>query len=71
MLRWHIHNSLKPLTIRQMNNERVEVRPFFGFKDFGHRNRLERVSSNSVNSLSRQRDQLALPQQFNRRIAVG
>ena len=62
---------LEPLATRQMNNQRIEARPFFGFKDFSDRNRLELVSSEPVNSFSRQRDQLAFPQQFNRRIAVG
>jgi hypothetical protein len=54
-----------------MYYKRVKARPFFYFKDFRDRNRIQRVSSESVNSFGRQRDKLAFPQQFNRRSAVG
>jgi hypothetical protein len=68
---WHIHNSLKRLPIRQVNNERIEARPFLCFKNFCDGNRIERVARESVNGFRRQRDKVALPQQFNRRSAVG
>ena len=32
--RWHIHNSPEPIAIRQMNNQRIEARPFFASKIF-------------------------------------
>ena len=64
-------NSSQPLAIRQMNNQRIEARPFLRFKNFRDGNRVERVSSESVNSFRRQRDKVAFPQQFNRRNAVG
>ena len=69
--RWHIDNSLEPLAIRQVNNERVEARPFLDFKNFRDGNRVQRLSGKSVNSFRWQRDNVALPQKFNRRNAVG
>ena len=64
-------NSSQPLAIRQVNNERIEARPFLRFKNFRDGNRVERVSGESVNSFGRQRDKIAFSQQFNRRNAVG
>ena len=69
--RWHIHNSPEPIAIRQMNNQRIEARPFLRLKNFRDGNRVERVSGESVNSFRGQRDKVAFPQQFNRRNAVG
>ena len=54
-----------------MNNQRIEARPFLRLKNFRDGNRVERLSGESVNSFCRQRDKVAFPQQFNRRIAVG
>src|SRR5437016_6295885 len=54
-----------------MNNERCETRPSLCSEKFGDRNRVQRVGGKSVNSFGRQRDHLAVAQQFNRRVAVG
>src|SRR5436305_1407000 len=60
--RWHIHNSPEPIAIRQMNNERIEARPFLRFKNFRDGNQVERLSGESVNSFRGQRDKFAFPQ---------
>ena len=54
-----------------MRDERIEGRSVLCFKDFGYRNRVQRVGSEAVNRFGRQRDNLAPAQQFNRRSAVG
>jgi len=54
-----------------VNDERIEARTFLCFKDFRDSNRVQRISSQSVNGFRRQCDNLAFAQQFNRRSAVG
>ena len=49
----------------------IEARTLFCFKDFRDSDRIQRVSSESVNGFCRQRDDFAFAQQFNRRSAVG
>jgi hypothetical protein len=43
--RWHIHNSPEPLAIRQVNNQRIEARPFLRLKNFRDGNRVERLAA--------------------------
>src|SRR5262245_7542593 len=54
-----------------MNNERIEPRSLFCFKDFRDSNRIQRISGQSVNSFGGPRDNVAYRQQFTRRSTVG
>src|SRR5262249_56218987 len=69
--RWHLRNSVEPLAIRKVNDKRIEAWPIFRFENFRNGYRVERASSESVNSFRRQPDKVAFAQQFNRRSAVG
>src|ERR1700738_2885619 len=53
ILRRKIDNSLEPIAIRQMNNERIEARSFFRFEDSYDRCGVERVGGESINRLGR------------------
>jgi len=57
--------AVEPLAIWQMNNERIEAGPVFRFKNFRDRDRIERISRETVNCFRRKRDKFALFQQFN------
>jgi hypothetical protein len=63
--------AFQPFFIGQMHNQRIEPRSFLRLENFRDCNRVERVSSESVNRFRGQSDNLAFPQQFNRRSAVG
>ena len=54
-----------------MNDKRIEAWPSFRFENFRDRNWIERVGGESVNRFRRKRDDFALAQQFNRRLAAG
>src|SRR5439155_1023321 len=64
-------NFLEPVAARQVDDERIEARTLFCFKNFHDRNRVQRVSSETVDGFRGQRDNLAFTQQLNRRSAVG
>jgi len=57
--------AVEPLAIWQMNNERIEAGPVFRLKNFGDRDRIERISRETVNCFGRKRYKLAVFQQFN------
>ena len=71
ILRWKIDNFFQPILLWKMNDKRIEAWPSFRFENFRDRNWIECVGCESVNRFSRKRDDFALAQQFNRRLAVG
>jgi hypothetical protein len=54
-----------------MNNERIKARATFRFENFRDSDRIQSTCRESVDGLRRQCNDVALAQQFNRRIAVG
>jgi hypothetical protein len=59
-------NFSQPFAIRQMNNKRIEAWSLLRLKNLRDGNRVECAGSEPVNSFGRQRDDVTLPQQFNR-----
>src|SRR6266566_1028343 len=57
-------NAVKPIPIRQVNDERIETRSFLRFKDFRDGDRIKRVSSQAVNSFGWQRDDFPFSQEL-------
>jgi hypothetical protein len=51
-----VEGFFKPGTIRQMDYERIESRPFFRFKDFCDGKRIQGISRQPVNGFGWQRD---------------
>ena len=54
-----------------MHNQRIETRSLFRFENFCDRNRIERISRESVNGFRWKRDNFAFTQQFNRALFGG
>src|SRR5260370_42681407 len=54
--RGKVGNLFEPIAVRQMDDQRIETRAFFGFEDLDDRVGLERVSGEAVNCFGRQGD---------------
>ena len=66
-----IDNFLEPIAPRQMYDERIKAWSLLRFEDFRNGDRIKRIGREPVNGFRRQRNDLAVAQQFNRRVAVG
>jgi hypothetical protein len=66
-----LRNTLEPFFVRQMHNQRIETWSLFCFENFCDRNRIERISRESVNGFRWQRDDFAFAQQLNGTLCSG
>jgi hypothetical protein len=68
---WYVRNSVEPVAIRQVHNERIKTWPLLGFEDSGDCPGVKRVSGESVHGFGGECDYVPFPKQINRRNSVG
>src|ERR1700724_608162 len=71
ILRRKVSDPFQAIGSWQMDNKRIDARTTLGFENSCDRDRIKRIRCEAVNGFGRQRHNLALAQQFNRRVAVG